>query len=167
MSGSVTTLTERGQVSMPSSLRRQLGLRPGQPLLWRRVSNRELRVTVPRKGQGSSMRGFMKKYLRRVHLHLAPSIAPPRSGLGAKEGHHHEIPYLLAVSNPKSEIRNSKFPHPHLNPLPSTCPFPPSHFRTFRPSNVSTTRHPRPHRPYLIRNESFWTLRRGGQPRSK
>ena len=65
MSGTITALTERGQVSLPSKIRRQLGLRPGQPLLWRRVSDRELRVIVPRKGQGPSMRGFMKKYLRR------------------------------------------------------------------------------------------------------
>jgi len=64
MSGVVTTLTERGQVSMPSAIRRQLRLRPGQPLLWSRVSDREIRVTVPRQGSGRSMRGFMKRYLR-------------------------------------------------------------------------------------------------------
>lgn len=60
----LTTLTERGQVSMPSSLRREMGLRPGQPLLWKRVSDREVRVTVPGRGQVGSMRGFMKKFHR-------------------------------------------------------------------------------------------------------
>ena len=60
----LTTLTERGQVSMPSSLRREMGLRPGQPLLWKRVSDREVRVTVPGKGEIRSMRGFMKKFHR-------------------------------------------------------------------------------------------------------
>jgi len=64
MKSTVTTLTERGQVSMPSAIRRQLRLRPGQPLLWSRVSDREIRVTVPRQGSGRSMRGFMKRYLR-------------------------------------------------------------------------------------------------------
>lgn len=63
MSGVVTTLTERGQVSLPSAIRRQLRLRPGQPLLWSRVSDREIRVTVPRQGAERSMRGFMKRYL--------------------------------------------------------------------------------------------------------
>ena len=60
----LTTLTERGQVSMPSSLRREMGLRPGQPLLWKRVSDREVRVTVPGRSQVGSMRGFMKKFHR-------------------------------------------------------------------------------------------------------
>jgi len=82
MKGAVTTLTERGQVSMPSVIRRQLNLRPGQPLLWRRVSDRELRVTVPRKGQGSSMRGFMKKYLRRGPGTTAAWIRLLREGEG-------------------------------------------------------------------------------------
>ena len=82
MSGTITTLTERGQVSLPSKIRRQLGLRPGQPLLWKRVSDRELRVTVPRKGQGSSMRGFMKKYLRRGPGTTAAWIRLLREGEG-------------------------------------------------------------------------------------
>jgi AbrB family looped-hinge helix DNA binding protein len=61
MAEMLTTLTERGQVSMPSAIRRQMGLRPGQPLLWQRVSDHEVRVTVPRGAQGKSMRGFIKK----------------------------------------------------------------------------------------------------------
>jgi len=57
----LSTLTERGQVSMPSAIRRQMGLRPGQPLLWKRVSDHEVRVTVQRCAPGKSMRGFIKK----------------------------------------------------------------------------------------------------------
>jgi len=49
---------------MPSSLRREMGLCPGQPLLWKRVSDREVLVTVPGRGQVGSMRGFMKKFHR-------------------------------------------------------------------------------------------------------
>lgn len=61
MAEMLTTLTERGQVSMPSAIRRQMGLRPGQPLLWKRVSDHEARVTVPRRCPDKSMRGFIKK----------------------------------------------------------------------------------------------------------
>lgn len=57
-----TTLTDRGQVSMPASIRRELGLRPGQTLLWKRLSENEVRVKVPRRGGKTSMRGFMKKF---------------------------------------------------------------------------------------------------------
>ncbi len=48
---------------MPASIRRELGLRPGQTLLWKRLSDDEVRVKVPRRGRGPSMRGFMKKFL--------------------------------------------------------------------------------------------------------
>jgi AbrB family looped-hinge helix DNA binding protein len=57
----LTTLTERGQVSMPSAIRRQMGLRPGQPLLWKRISDHEVRVMVQCRAPGKSMRGFIKK----------------------------------------------------------------------------------------------------------
>jgi AbrB family looped-hinge helix DNA binding protein len=57
-----TTLTDRGQVSMPAAIRRELGLRPGQTLLWKRLSEDEVRVKVPR-GDGASVRGFMKKFV--------------------------------------------------------------------------------------------------------
>ena len=58
-----TTLTDRGQVSMPASIRRELGLRAGQTLLWKRLSENEVRVKVPRRGGGPPMRGCMKKFL--------------------------------------------------------------------------------------------------------
>ncbi len=41
-----STLTERGQVSLPASLRKAMGLKTGQRLRWQRVSSHEVRVTV-------------------------------------------------------------------------------------------------------------------------
>jgi len=42
----VTTLTERGQASIPAALRKALNLRAGQQLLWQQVSDHEFRVEV-------------------------------------------------------------------------------------------------------------------------
>ena len=41
-----STLTERGQVSFPASLRKAMKLRPGQRLRWQRISDHEARVSV-------------------------------------------------------------------------------------------------------------------------
>lgn len=41
-----STLTERGQVSIPASLRKSMKLRPGQTLRWQRISDREMRISV-------------------------------------------------------------------------------------------------------------------------
>ncbi len=42
-----SVLTTRGQVSVPASLRKAMGLRPGQSLHWEQVSDREIRVSIP------------------------------------------------------------------------------------------------------------------------
>jgi bifunctional DNA-binding transcriptional regulator/antitoxin component of YhaV-PrlF toxin-antitoxin module len=42
------TLTERGQISVPASLRRTMRLRPGQQLQWEQISPTEFRVIVTR-----------------------------------------------------------------------------------------------------------------------
>jgi len=42
----VTILTERGQVSVPAKLRRELNLKAGRKLVWERVSPTECRVRV-------------------------------------------------------------------------------------------------------------------------
>ena len=42
-----TVLTTRGQVSVPASLRKSMGLRPGQSLHWEQVSEREIRISIP------------------------------------------------------------------------------------------------------------------------
>ncbi len=50
---------------MPAALRKKLGLRAGQPLLWKMISDSECRVVVVRKPadrRGHSMRGFMKRF---------------------------------------------------------------------------------------------------------
>ena len=42
----VTTITERGQISIPADFRAELDLRPGQKLLWSTTEDRALRLTV-------------------------------------------------------------------------------------------------------------------------
>lgn len=42
-----STLTERGQISLPAALRRALRLRPGQKLRFEQVSDHEFRVFAP------------------------------------------------------------------------------------------------------------------------
>ena len=41
-----TTITERGQVSIPAALRREMHLTPGQALVWEKISATECRVIV-------------------------------------------------------------------------------------------------------------------------
>jgi bifunctional DNA-binding transcriptional regulator/antitoxin component of YhaV-PrlF toxin-antitoxin module len=48
MNDKTTILTERGQVSVPASIRREVGLKPGASLRWERLSDTELRVVVDR-----------------------------------------------------------------------------------------------------------------------
>ena len=61
----VTTVTERGQVSIPAEIRKQLGLGPGERLEWEVVSDQECRV---RRSAGRSvagaeaMRGFARRF---------------------------------------------------------------------------------------------------------
>ncbi|MEI6073801.1 MAG: sporulation regulator [Verrucomicrobiae bacterium] len=46
MAFNITSLTERGQVSVPSDIRRAAHLRPGQALRWKKVPEQEFRVYV-------------------------------------------------------------------------------------------------------------------------
>ncbi len=46
MRSTVTRVTDRGQVSVPASVRKRLGLEPGTRLAWEPVSDRECRVVV-------------------------------------------------------------------------------------------------------------------------
>ncbi len=41
-----STLTERGQVSVPAELRKTMRLHTGQRLSWQRISDREMRVVI-------------------------------------------------------------------------------------------------------------------------
>jgi AbrB family looped-hinge helix DNA binding protein len=45
----ITVVTERGQVSIPAPIRKELGLKTGQPLVWKKISDRECLVKIPRK----------------------------------------------------------------------------------------------------------------------
>ena len=42
---SESVITERGQISIPAKLRKQLNLQPGQKMHWEMVSEGELRLT--------------------------------------------------------------------------------------------------------------------------
>lgn len=67
-----TTLTERGQVSMPSGLRKAARLEPGQSLTWHMVSETEFRVTVTR---ATEIRGAKAAigFARRFHGERVPT----------------------------------------------------------------------------------------------
>jgi AbrB family looped-hinge helix DNA binding protein len=41
-----TVITERGQVSVPASLRKSMGLHSGRKLHWEQISDREIRVSI-------------------------------------------------------------------------------------------------------------------------
>jgi AbrB family looped-hinge helix DNA binding protein len=62
----LTTLTERGQISVPAALRRDLKLEPGQRLLWEKVSDQELRLVALKSPGGSpgprAMGGHANQY---------------------------------------------------------------------------------------------------------
>lgn len=61
----VTVVTERGQVSIPAGLRRDLELAPGRRVRWEKVTPVELRVVVlpPEKPRGAeAMRGFARRF---------------------------------------------------------------------------------------------------------
>jgi AbrB family looped-hinge helix DNA binding protein len=45
----ICTVTERGQVSIPAALRKAMGLKPGQKLVWEKISDHECRVRVSRR----------------------------------------------------------------------------------------------------------------------
>jgi bifunctional DNA-binding transcriptional regulator/antitoxin component of YhaV-PrlF toxin-antitoxin module len=61
----VSVITERGQVSIPSQLRKELSLAKGQRLLWEKTGEHEIRVTVlpePERRGAMAMLGFAKRF---------------------------------------------------------------------------------------------------------
>ncbi|MBV8200130.1 MAG: AbrB/MazE/SpoVT family DNA-binding domain-containing protein [Acidobacteria bacterium] len=64
-SSRISVVTERGQVSIPAELRRELDLGKGRRLLWEKAADAELRVVVlpERAPQGSlGMLGFARRF---------------------------------------------------------------------------------------------------------
>ncbi len=78
----VTTVTDRGQVSIPAALRRELGLTQGKRIAWARVSKDELRIQVlsdqPAPG-ASSVLGFARRF-RKQPRSTAEWMAEIREG---------------------------------------------------------------------------------------
>ena len=63
--GRISVVTERGQVSIPAELRKELALGKGRRLLWEIASDSELRVVVlpERPSPGSlHMLGFARRF---------------------------------------------------------------------------------------------------------
>ncbi len=61
----VSVITERGQVSIPAQLRKELSLAKGQRLLWEKTGEHEIRVTVlsePEPRGAMAMLGFAKRF---------------------------------------------------------------------------------------------------------
>ena len=50
MKTTVTRITERGQTSVPASIRRRLQLTMGARIMWQPVSDHECRITVQKSG---------------------------------------------------------------------------------------------------------------------
>jgi AbrB family looped-hinge helix DNA binding protein len=63
----ISVITERGQVSIPAELRRELSLGKGRRLLWEKVGEGEMRVVVlpdPEPRGAMAMLGFAKRFRR-------------------------------------------------------------------------------------------------------
>ena len=61
----ITVVTGRGQVSIPARLRQDLSLEKGKKLLWQKVSDHELRVTILAEADppgARAMRGFARRF---------------------------------------------------------------------------------------------------------
>jgi AbrB family looped-hinge helix DNA binding protein len=78
-----TVVTERGQVSIPAAIRKELGLKPGQPLVWEKLSDRECLVRVPRKKKplgAKAMLGFAARFRGEKGRPTAEWMAELRAG---------------------------------------------------------------------------------------
>lgn len=84
MNKQTTVVTERGQVSIPAAIRKELGLKPGQPLIWEKLSDRECLVRVQRKNAKRSgvkaMIGFAARFRGEKGRPTAEWMAELRAG---------------------------------------------------------------------------------------
>jgi len=61
----ISVVTDRGQVSIPAHLRKELSLASGQRLLWEKAGDHEIRVTIlpdPEPQGAIAMLGFAKRF---------------------------------------------------------------------------------------------------------
>ena len=61
----LSVVTDRGQVSIPASLRQELGIEKGQRLLWEKTGEHELRIVVLHEGAplgAKAMLGFARRF---------------------------------------------------------------------------------------------------------
>jgi AbrB family looped-hinge helix DNA binding protein len=61
----VTTVTERGQVSIPAEVRKRMRLSPGRRILWEAVSETECRVRVSEEARAPgavAMLGYARRF---------------------------------------------------------------------------------------------------------
>ena len=78
-----TVVTERGQVSIPVLIRKELDLKTGQPLVWEKISDRECLVNVPRKKKpvgAMVMLGFAARFRDEKGRRTARVMAELREG---------------------------------------------------------------------------------------
>jgi AbrB family looped-hinge helix DNA binding protein len=78
-----TVVTERGQVSIPAPIRKELGLKTGQPLVWEKISDRECLVKIPpkKKSVGAmAMLGFAARFRGEKGRRTARVMAELREG---------------------------------------------------------------------------------------
>ncbi len=83
MNARTTVVTERGQVSIPAAIRKELDLKPGQPLIWEKLSDRECLVRVPRKKKplgAKAMLGFAARFRGEKGRPTAEWMAELRAG---------------------------------------------------------------------------------------
>jgi AbrB family looped-hinge helix DNA binding protein len=78
-----TVVTERGQVSIPAIIRKELGLKAGQALVWEKISDRECLVKIPRKKKplgAMAMIGFAARFRGEKGRSTAEVMAELREG---------------------------------------------------------------------------------------
>ena len=75
MDDMTTTLTDRGQTSVPAAIRRKAKLAPGQALLWEFISDHELRVVIPENVKTPPSAVAMIGYARRLNPGLPATTA--------------------------------------------------------------------------------------------
>ncbi len=84
MNTQTTVVTERGQISIPAAIRKALDLKPGQPLVWEKLSASECLVRVPRKKKkplgAMAMLGFAARFRGEKGRPTAEVMAELREG---------------------------------------------------------------------------------------